>query len=283
MTTRTILITGASTGFGRLLAPALRRAGHQPIATMRNIAGANAEAARALESEGVPVVEIDVANDESVERGVAEAIAKAKRIDVLVNNAGYGLMGPLEAVTIDDLRTQFETNVFGAHRMVRAVLPGMRERKDGLLVHLSSGAGRFVLPGGGTYCASKWALEALGEVLRYELAPLGIDSVIVEPGPYATDFQSRSLRFASDRDRMAPYEAIMRGNRNRMGKIEQRDPQEVVEAMIRLIDMPRGQRPTRTVLHPARPAIESMNAAQASLTRSVIEQCEVPDFLKNGI
>jgi NAD(P)-dependent dehydrogenase (short-subunit alcohol dehydrogenase family) len=159
----------------------------------------------------------------------------------------------------------------------------MRERGDGLLVHLSSGAGRFVLPGGGTYCASKWALEALAETLRYELAPLGIDSVIVEPGPYATDFSSRSLRFASDRERMSPYEAIMRGNRNRMSRVAQRDPREVVDAIVRLIDTPRGERPTRTVLHPARAAIEAMNAEQAALTRSVLEQCEVPEFLANGV
>ena len=280
---RTILITGASTGFGRLLATGLLRAGHEPIASMRNVSGANAEPARVLQSEGVPVVEIDVANDESVERGVAAALARAGRVDVLINNAGYGLMGPLEAVTIADLRDEFETNVFGAHRMVRAVLPQMRERGDGLLVHVSSGAGRFVVPGGGTYCASKWALEALGETLRYELAPLGIDSVIVEPGPYATDFSARSLRFASDRERMAPYEAIMRGNRNRMSRIEQRDPQEVVEAIIRLIDTPRGERPTRTVLHPARPTIEKFNAQQSAMTRAVLEQCEVPEFLANGV
>jgi NAD(P)-dependent dehydrogenase (short-subunit alcohol dehydrogenase family) len=197
---RTILITGASTGFGYKLARGLREAGERPIASMRDPAVKNAPAARELAAAGIDVVAIDVTRDDSVEDGVADTLQRTGRIDVLVNNAGYGLMGPMEAATVEDLKEQFETNLFGAHRMIRAVLPHMRARGDGLLIHLSSGAGRFALPAGGVYCASKWALEAMGECLRYELAPLGIDSTIVEPGPYATDFATRSLRFRRGAD-----------------------------------------------------------------------------------
>jgi NAD(P)-dependent dehydrogenase (short-subunit alcohol dehydrogenase family) len=283
MPERTVLITGSSTGFGYHLARGLARAGHRPVATMRGVTGQNAKPAGELEAEGIAVVELDVTSDESVSHGVAEAVGKAGPIDVLVNNAGYGIMGPVETATPDDLRTQFETNVVGAHRMVRAVVPGMRERREGLLVHISSGAGRFALPGAGIYCASKWALEALAEALRYELAPVGVDSVIVEPGPYDTDFSSRSLRFTSDRERMSAYEPVVRGIRSRMSAMERRDPAEVVEAVVRLIDLPRGERPTRTVLHPARPAIERFNAEQSSMTRAMLEQFGVPELLANGV
>ena len=284
MTTRTVLITGASTGFGYLLAFALQRRNHRPVASMRGVSRHNATAASMLAQEGIPVVEIDVTRDDSVEGGVAEALDRVGHIDVLVNNAGYGLMGPVEAATAEDLRAQFETNVFGAHRMARAVLPGMRQRRDGLLVHVSSGAGRFVLPGGGIYCSSKWALEALAEGLRYELAPLGVDSVIVEPGPYATDFFTRSLRFASDRERLADaYEAVSRGNRNRMEGMQPGDPVEVVDGVIGLIETPRGRRPTRTVIHPAKPILEKFNTEQSAVTRTMLEQCRVPELLANGV
>ena len=283
MATRTVLITGASTGFGLYLARGLRRAGNHPIASMRDVGGKNAETAAVLAGEGIDVVEIDVTSDQSVETGVAEALRSAGTIDVLVNNAGYGMLGPVEAATVDDLKTQYETNVFGAHRMVRAVLPHMRERKDGLLVHVSSGAGRFSLPGAGIYCSSKWALEALAECLRYELAPLGIDSTIVEPGPYATDFATRSLRFVSDADRMAAYEAVLRGNKNRMGGMKMRDPEEVVDGIVELMNTPRGSRPTRLVLHPARALIEKFNAEQATMTRAMLEQFGVAELLDNGV
>ena len=283
MNRRTVLITGASTGFGFILARGLKNAGEHPIASMRDVGGKNAKPAAELGDAGIDVVEIDVESQESVESGVAESLRRAGHIDVLVNNAGYGMMGPVEAATVDDLKTQYETNVFGAHRMVRAVLPSMRERKDGLLVHMSSGAGRFSLPGAGVYCSSKWALEALAECLRYELAPLGIDSTIVEPGPYATDFATRSLRRVSDRDRMKPYEAVLRGNKNRMGGMKMRDPEEVVDGIVELMNTPRGSRPTRLVLHPARALIEKFNAEQSTMTRAMLEQFGVAELLDNGV
>lgn len=268
------LITGASSGFGRLMADLLPSAGHIPVASMREPDGRNEKAAAELAEADIDVVGIDVTDHDSVAGGVAKALEKHGRIDVLVNNAGFGVMGPAEAVTIDDLRLQFETNVLGAHRMVRAVLPAMRQQGEGLLIHVSSGAGRLALPGAGAYCASKWALEALAEVLRYELAPLGIDSVIVEPGPYATDFADRAVIGVSDHDRAEFYEHVVEGGKRRAERTTQRDPKEVVDVMMHLIDMPFGTRPPRVVVHPLREVLEKLNNAQWEAQKEVLRLYE---------
>lgn len=278
-----VLITGASTGFGRDLALALPKAGHVPVASMRDVEGRNAGAAAALREHGVLVVDIDVTDEESVQRGVDAAIRMTGRLDVLVNNAGFGLRGPLEAVTVDDLRTLYDVNVFGAHRMVRAVLPHMRERGSGLLIHISSGAGRYALPGSGAYCSSKWALEAMGETLRYELAPLGIDSILVEPGPYRTDFHTRSLTAASDSDRLGAYEHIAAAQEHRARTIELLDPAEVVDEIVRLIDVPRGSRPTRTPLPPVMAAVLAPELeAHSAAVRTALAMFGDESLLANG-
>src|SRR4029077_15497772 len=138
------------------------------------------------ESLWMRAIELDVTDDGSVVRAVQAAMDEAGRVDVLVNNAGYGLMGVTEAVTLEQARRIMDTNFFGAVRMNRAVLPHMRKQRSGLLIHISSGAGRVVIPSLGFYCASKWALEALAEEYRYELAGQAIDSVIIQPGAYPT-------------------------------------------------------------------------------------------------
>ena len=193
MAQQTILITGASTGFGRLTAELLARAGHTVYASMRGVNGKNKQYAddiRALakkENLDLRVIEIDVTNEAQINTAVATIIDEAGHLDVLVNNAGFAGGGPLEAFTTDQARQMYETNVFGPITLSRAVLPHMRSRGSGLLVHVTSGVGRFTMPGFGLYASTKWALEALGESLRYELAPLGIDSVIVEPGAFKTE------------------------------------------------------------------------------------------------
>src|SRR5258706_7275883 len=180
-----VLITGSSTGFGRLFADTLARKGHTVFATMRDIGGRNAKNAseiRALaEKNSLPidVLELDVTNDASVERAVQAAVTKAGRIDVAINNAGYFLSGLAEAVTTEQAQHLVDTNSFGPVRVNRAVLPHMRRQRSGVLMHISSGAGRVVIPSGGFYCASKFALEALAEAYSYELAAQGIESVIV--------------------------------------------------------------------------------------------------------
>src|SRR5947199_377342 len=187
-----VLITGSSTGFGRLFTETLARKGHTVFATMRDPGGRNAKNAseiRALaEKDSLPihVLELDVTDDASVGRAVDAAVAKAGRIDVAINNAGYYLSGLEEAVTTEQAQRLMDTNFLGPVRVNRAVLPHMRRQRGGVLIHVSSGAGRVILPSAGFYCASKFALEALAEAYSYELAAQGIESVIVEPGQYET-------------------------------------------------------------------------------------------------
>lgn len=287
MAERVVLVTGASAGFGRLLVGALPGAAlgyrYVPVASMRDVAGRNAPVATELREGGIDVVEIDVTDDASVERGVAETLDRHGRIDVLVNNAGFGLTGPLEAATVDDLRSVFETNVFGTHRMVRAALPSMREREAGLLVHVSSGAGRLAFPSSGAYCSTKWALEAMGETLRYELAPLGIDSVLVEPGRYETDFHTRSLSRVSDIDRAAAYPFVDEGIHRRNEVLKAGDASEVVDVIVGLIDTPRGERPTRTFVQPGgRDVLAELNAMQSQLAEGVLSLFGDDRFGSNG-
>ncbi len=282
MTSSVVVVTGASTGFGRGLAAALPGAGHRPIATMRDVDGRNADNAAALRQAGIDVVGLDVDDERSVEQAVAQILELAGRIDVVVNNAGYGIVGPLEAATVEDLKAQFETNVYGPHRVVRAVLPHMRERGSGLLVSVSSGAGRLPMPGSLVYCASKWALEAMAEGLRYELAPLGIDSVIVEPGPYATEFHARVHR-VSDEERAGAYGHVAEAGRRRGADTRMADPREVVDAIIGLVDAETGSRPARVVCHPTLgEALGGLNRAQSETTRAMLELFRTPELGRNG-
>jgi len=174
---KTVLITGCSTGFGRTSAEAMARRGYRVFATMRDSAGRNRPHRDALESlakqENLPlrVLEMDVTNDDSVASAIGEALNSAERIDVVVNNAGVAQLGITEAYSIAKMQSLFEVNVFGAARVNRAVLPAMRRQRSGLLIHVSSAAGRIVLPYFGIYCASKFALEALADSYRFELAP----------------------------------------------------------------------------------------------------------------
>src|SRR5467141_5257983 len=187
-----VLITGSSSGFGRLFAETLARKGHTVFATMRDPGGRNAKNASEIgtlaEKNSLPiyVLELDVTDEGSVVRAVDAAVAKAGRIDVAINNAGYYLSGLEEAVTTEQAQRLMDTNFLGPVRVNRAVLPHMRRQRSGVLIHVSSGAGRVVLPSFGFYCASKFALEALAESYRYELAAQGIESVILEPGQYET-------------------------------------------------------------------------------------------------
>ncbi|HEY5289158.1 MAG TPA: SDR family oxidoreductase [Caulobacteraceae bacterium] len=182
-----VLITGANSGFGLLTAAAFARAGHKVHAGMRN--PARAADLEALAAEGLPVtpVMLDVCDEESISRAVHHASQSAP-IDMLVNNAGFEVAGPVEHLSDDSLRLQFDTNVLGVVRMVRAVAPAMRERGEGLIVNLSSVAGHISAPFTGAYSASKHAVEALSEALWFELRPFGVRVVLVEPGGFETNF-----------------------------------------------------------------------------------------------
>jgi NAD(P)-dependent dehydrogenase (short-subunit alcohol dehydrogenase family) len=190
-----------------------------------------------------------------VEAGVRSAIdALGGRIDVAINNAGYGVMGLHEAFTPADWQRVFDLNVFGPVRVNRAVAPMMRAQGKGLLVHVSSLLGRFVLPFYGPYNASKWALEALAENYRVELSPFGVESVIVEPGGFPTSFVQNLIE-PSDRSRDADYGDMARMPRIALARFEEalaanpaQDPRKVATAIVDLIAKPHGRRPVRTTV-----------------------------------
>src|SRR5258705_2586908 len=185
---KTILITGASSGFGRDTAETLFRAGHTVYASMRGAAGKNREAAEALRNLGIKTVELDVSDDASVEAGVKHVLAEAGKIDVLVNNAGMASVGVTEAFTAEQAKVVFDTNVIGLLRVTRAVLPSMRQPRDGLIINIGSVLGRVTFPFLGIYGASKFAVEALTDSLRYEVSQLGVEVVAVQPSAYPTNF-----------------------------------------------------------------------------------------------
>jgi NAD(P)-dependent dehydrogenase (short-subunit alcohol dehydrogenase family) len=285
MNHRTAVVTGANSGFGRLTAQTLAADGWRVYATMRNTATRNATPAAELRNAGIAVVELDVTDDASVDSAAKTILAEAGAVDVLVNNAGTGFFGIAEAFTPAAAEQQFATNVIGPLRVNRAFLPAMRENKSGLVVYVSSGVGRIIIPFAGIYTASKWALEALAETASYELAPFGIDVAIVEPGAYATDIFSK-IAGADDAARVASYGDLARYAEQVSAGLNEtaqgRDPQEVADAILRLANAPAGERPLRTVV-PANAAVDAINAATAPIQREVIESFGLAALLPKAV
>ena len=186
--TRTILLTGCSSGIGHATALRLVRAGHRVWASARR-----REALADLEAAGCRTLAIDVTDEASMRAGVDAVVAADGAVDVLVNNAGYSQSGAVEAVPLPRVRAQFETNVFGAVRMIQLVLPAMRARGWGRVVNVSSMGGRLTFPGGGYYHATKYALEALSDALRFEVAGFGIGVVLIEPGLIRSGFSDAAV------------------------------------------------------------------------------------------
>jgi len=185
------IVTGSSSGIGFETALALAREGYYTYATMRDTKKGNQikEIAK-KENLKLEVIELDVDKDKTVQAAINKIIKERNRIDVLVNNAGYGLFGCLEDLSMDDLKAQFETNFFGVVRTLQAVIPIMRKQKSGTIVNISSVAGRIGFPVSPAYISSKFALEGLSESMRYELSPFGINTIIIEPGVIKTNFMS---------------------------------------------------------------------------------------------
>ena len=267
---RIAIVTGASTGFGRLIAETLAKRQYRVFATMRGVSGKNAAAARELRAVA-DVVELDVTDDASVERAVADVIAEAGRIDILVNNAGRVLAGVTEAITLAQAEALMDTNFYSVVRMNRAVLPHMRRQGSGLLLHVSSGAGRIVLPAFAYYCASKWAMEALAESYRYELAAQRIDSVIIEPGSYKTAIAG-NLESAADHARTATYGPVNRIAETIMTKLSEiaGDPNEIAEAVIGVIETPFGERQLRYRVGGGAQGVQQLNAMSAELQKQTL-------------
>ena len=191
---KTILITGASSGIGRATAEHFQSNGWNVIATMRT----PDKETELTELDRVLVTWLDVTDSASIEAAVADGVAKFGTIDVLLNNAGYGAYGPLEAFPMASIRRQFDTNVIGLLEVTKAVLPRFRTQRSGVIVNISSIGGKMTFPLGTLYHGTKFAVEGLSEALHYELEPLGIRVKIVEPGAIATDFGGRSFDFAND-------------------------------------------------------------------------------------
>jgi NAD(P)-dependent dehydrogenase (short-subunit alcohol dehydrogenase family) len=276
--TQVVLITGSSTGFGRLIAETLARSGHTVFATMRDPGGRNATNAseiRALaKQESLPlnVLELDVTDDASVERAVNICVEHAGRIDVAINNAGYAMIGLAEAVTTEQAQQIMDTNFFGSVRINRAVLPHMRRQRSGLLLHISSGAGRVIFPAYGLYCATKFALEALAEAYHYELAAQGIESSIVEPGAYLTPVFG-NIVMAADEDRTDTYGVAKQipTKINEFLKMMAGNPQEVADAVLRILETPVGQRQLRYRVSRRDPGVDEINALCEHVQRRLFE------------
>jgi NADP-dependent 3-hydroxy acid dehydrogenase YdfG len=251
---KTILITGASSGFGRDTAETLHRAGHTVYASMRGVQGKNRDAAEALRKLGVKTMELDVSDDASVKAGVENVLAEAGQIDVLVNNAGIASAGVTEAFTTEQAKAIFDTNVIGLLRVTRAVLPSMRRRHDGLIINIGSILGRVTFPFIGIYGASKFAVEALTDSLRYEVSQLGVEVVEVQPSGYPTNFFTNLQSPASTEVTKAYGEvgeipdAMVK---TLMASLEGKDapnPHDVAEAVAKLVGQSKGSRAARTVV-----------------------------------
>ncbi|PEV21376.1 oxidoreductase [Bacillus thuringiensis] len=238
MTQRTWFITGTSSGFGRSLAEAVIKYGDKVVATARKVS--DIESLKALAPDRVLTLTLDVHNEYHAEKAVEEAISAFGSIDVLVNNAGYGLLGSFEDVTDEQIRNQFETNVFGLMNITRAVLPVLRKQKSGHIINMSSAAGVTTFPGFSVYCASKFAVEGLSLGLAQELEPLGIKMTILEPGAFRTKWASVTLEQAPTDD-MNEYKETAGGIRSWLTSVngsQPGDPDRAANIIIGLVNSP---------------------------------------------
>ena len=280
---KSVLITGASSGFGRLSALHFARSGATVIASMRNLKkGKRPEAAELLdlasaEKLKLTVVEIDVTNAAQIASGVAAAEKTAGgALDVLLNNAGIGGAAPVELYDHAQTMRHFDVNLFGYQRMARAVLPKMRARGQGLLAQVSSQLGRIVLPNIGIYCSTKFALEAMFEAMAYELAPFGVDVTIIQPGGYPTKIWDNGARYledllaSADAERKAAYDAHLKLAEGFFGGGGATDPMDVPRAIAEIIALPPGKRPLRRPVHPNTQATDALNAAHTQVQAAVM-------------
>ncbi|MBV9176055.1 MAG: SDR family oxidoreductase [Nitrososphaeraceae archaeon] len=204
------VVTGTSTGIGYETSLMLARNGFLTYATMRNLnKSENINLIATKEKLPIHVKQLDVTNDASVKNAVQAILSETGRIDVLVNNAGYVLSGAFEDLTMDEIKAQYETNVFGLIRTTQAVLPTMRQQRSGIVVNISSAAGRFGYPSGSAYVSTKFAVEGLSESMSYELEPFGIKVVVVEPGVIRTNIFNSVVVAKKSQDPNSPYSQIM--------------------------------------------------------------------------
>ena len=254
MSKKVVLITGTNSGFGYLTALGAAERGYSVYATMRNTESKNSEKAQELDSiEGITVLDLDVTDGEGVQKVVDQIISTEGRLDVLVNNAGYFGGGLAEAYTEEDMERMFDVNLKGTWRTTKAVLPQMRKQGDGLIINTSSSLGRFSAPFMTVYNSTKFAVEGLTEGLHYEVRPLGVDVVLVQPGAFPTEIFSKTA-FGSDNNVSSEYGELanvpnqINEGMGQMFEAIKPSPQMVPDAIFELIETPKGERPLRTVV-----------------------------------
>jgi NAD(P)-dependent dehydrogenase (short-subunit alcohol dehydrogenase family) len=204
------VVTGSSSGIGLATSLALARNGYLTYATMRNLAKRDSIQSTAEKQHlSIRTVQLDVTDENSVKNAIQSILSESGKIDLLVNNAGYGLTGALEDIRIDEIRALYETNLFGVIRVTQAVLPTMRKQGSGRIINISSGAGRIGYPGGSAYVSSKFALEGLSESMAYEIEQFGIRTVLVEPGFVRTNFGENIVIAKKAQDPNSPYSQMM--------------------------------------------------------------------------
>ncbi|MEM9101654.1 MAG: SDR family oxidoreductase [Pseudomonadota bacterium] len=291
------LITGASSGFGNVTAKTLAKNGFHVIASMRNVKSKNAERAKDLcefakqNNVKLEIVEIDIDSDESVRSGIAEALSKTgNTIDVLFNNAGINIPGPVE-LSMESSRQSFETNVFGQLRMLREVAPIMRKNRHGLIIQMSSGLGRLVMPTSGIYCATKFAQEALFESAAYELHPFGIEVAIIQPSDYATNIKQNSRRYfmemlesldKNDVQRLKDYDKHIEVTMRELEYSPAPPAQEVADVVIKLALTEPGKRPLRQVSMPPELAagLNQLNGTLEEVQTGMLKASGLDDWLE---
>ena len=285
-----ILITGCSSGFGRLGAEHYARLGAKVFATMRNLPrpeAAELEALAKAEKLDITVLEIDITKDEQVTAGVNAAIKSAGgKLDVLINNAGMSIAGPIEAQDMEATQLIFETNVFGAQRMAKAVLPSMRANKSGYIFNVTSQLGRVIIPGFGQYSPTKFALEAMSEQMAYEVASHGIDVTIIQPGGYPTKIwynqnaPSAALKARLSEDITSAYPQFTAGMGKREAGGGDTDPMDIPHAIAEAIAMPKTKRPLRIALHPVARPQEAINKVSNQMQLAVLGESPLGPIVK---
>jgi NAD(P)-dependent dehydrogenase (short-subunit alcohol dehydrogenase family) len=257
MSKKVVLITGTNSGFGWLTANSVAALGHKVYATMRDTEGKNADKAKALSQvENVTVLDVSLTDETSVKNAIDTIISNEGTIDVLVNNAGAGIFGVAESATTDDVQWMLNVNVIAPWRLMKLALPFMRKQSEGLIINVSSGWGRFSPPFLAMYGASKFALEGLSEGLHYEVRPLGVDVAIIQPGAFPTEM-SQKIQSGSDASVAEDYKVIADLPNKMFAAIGQifettnPNPQDVADSVVNLINLPKGQRPLRTVVDPS--------------------------------
>ncbi|MBN2468737.1 MAG: SDR family NAD(P)-dependent oxidoreductase [Deltaproteobacteria bacterium] len=229
---KTVLVTGASSGFGNRVAEKLLDEGYSVYAAARRV-----EKMADIEAKGAHILRMDVTDNGSVEARVAQVIKEQGRIDVLFNNAGYGSIGPIECVPLEEIKRQYEVNVFGMARLIKAVLPHMRQERSGLIINTASMVGRFSIAVMGWYASTKYAIEGMSDALRMEVKPFGISVVVIEPGVVKTEFDDVAFAALDKLEEPEDYKALVAGFRKFFQKGYEKAPgsESTADAVVRAI------------------------------------------------